>query len=112
MADLDNNEPKWMTIGDAAQYLGISRDTLRRWEKRGKIKAVRSPTNRRYYTQKQLDVIMAGKTSLDENEVSIEPKTNGKSKGKSDKASIFLIGLVSLLAAAVLGFLIQLFFFR
>lgn len=45
---------QWMSIGQAAKYLGVSRDTLRRWEKAGKIKAFRSPTNRRYYTKKQL----------------------------------------------------------
>lgn len=51
-------KPQWMSIGEAAKYLGVSRDTLRRWGKKGKIKAIRSPTNRRYYTKKQLDKLM------------------------------------------------------
>ena len=56
-----NFQTKWMSIGKAADYLGISRDTLRRWEIRKMIKAFRSPTNRRYYTKKQLDMVMINK---------------------------------------------------
>ena len=58
MADKAKGKSPWLTIGPAAKYLGVSRDTLRRWEKKGKIKAVRSPTNRRYYTEKMLDEVM------------------------------------------------------
>lgn len=54
-----STDGRWLSIGKAAKYLGVSRDTLRRWEKRGKIKSVRSPSNRRYYTQNQLDQIIA-----------------------------------------------------
>lgn len=57
-------DAQWMAIGEAAKYLGVSRDTLRRWEKRGKIKAIRSPTNRRYYTKKQLDELMGVKKEV------------------------------------------------
>lgn len=97
MSNSEKSQPKWLTIGQASKYLGISRDTLRRWEKAGKIKAVRSPTNRRYYTQKQLDEVMNGK-----GETAPEPKA-------PSKLPLALVGLVSLLAAAVLGFLIQIF---
>lgn len=41
--------------GKAAQYLNISIDTLKRWDKNGKLTAHRTKTNRRYYTQDQLD---------------------------------------------------------
>jgi len=54
------DENQLMSIGKAAKYLGISRDTLRRWEKAGKISTVRSPTNRRFYTKAQLDNIRRG----------------------------------------------------
>ena len=33
-----------------AAMIGISVKTLQRWDKEGKLKAYRSPTNRRYYT--------------------------------------------------------------
>ncbi|HUV46558.1 MAG TPA: MerR family transcriptional regulator [Candidatus Bathyarchaeia archaeon] len=49
---------KWFSIGKASRYLSISRDTLRRWEKTKEIKPFRSPTNRRFYTEKQLVNLM------------------------------------------------------
>jgi excisionase family DNA binding protein len=48
----------WMPIGEAAKYLGVSRDTLRRWEKRGKIKSYRTPGGRRRYTMYDLESAM------------------------------------------------------
>lgn len=51
-------DPKvdWLSIGEAAKYLGVSRDTLRRWEKRGKIKSYRTPGGRRRYTIYDLEL--------------------------------------------------------
>lgn len=48
----------WLTIGEAAKYLGVSKDTLRRWEKRGKIKSYRTPGGRRRYTMYDLELAM------------------------------------------------------
>lgn len=36
-----------------AELLGISVITLQRWDNAGKLKAFRTPTNRRYYTYEQ-----------------------------------------------------------
>lgn len=36
-----------MLLGDAARALGVSVDTLRRWERAGKLRTVRDPANRR-----------------------------------------------------------------
>lgn len=36
-----------------AKLLNVSVITLQRWDKAGKLKAFRTPTNRRYYTYKQ-----------------------------------------------------------
>lgn len=49
-----NSAPDWLSIGEAADLLQVSRDTLRRWEKRGKIKSYRSPTNRRMYKKTEI----------------------------------------------------------
>lgn len=38
---------KLLTIGEAAKALGISTDTLRRWEKAGKVRAERDSRGRR-----------------------------------------------------------------
>lgn len=48
----------WLTIGQAAKYLGVSKDTLRRWEKRGKMKSYRTPGGRRRYTMYDLELAM------------------------------------------------------
>ena len=36
-----------------AEMIGVSVKTLQRWDKEGKLKAYRTPTDRRYYTHKQ-----------------------------------------------------------
>ena len=36
-----------------AKMIGISVKTLQRWDRDGKLKAFRTPTDRRYYTHKQ-----------------------------------------------------------
>lgn len=84
----------WLSIGEAAKYLGISKDTLRRWEKKGKIKSVRSPSNHRYYTQNQLNQIMSDKRP----EI-IKPKP------ANNRINIVLVGLLSFAAAIILGLL-------
>lgn len=87
-----------MSIGEAAQYLGVSRDTLRRWEKKGKIKALRSPTNRRYYTKKQLDELMADK----------KEKKVGQPKRKVGKTpKLIMVGVLSFIIAVILALLLQ-----
>jgi len=36
-----------LSLGDAAQAIGVSQDTLRRWERAGKLRTVRDAANRR-----------------------------------------------------------------
>ena len=43
-----------VSIGDAAEILGVSIDTLRRWEKKGFVSAHRSPGKHRYFLKKDL----------------------------------------------------------
>src|ERR1700754_1472263 len=46
----------YLRVSDAAAYVGISAQTLRRWEQQGRIEAVRHPTNRyRYYRRADLE---------------------------------------------------------
>lgn len=95
-------KPQWMSIGKAAKYLGVSRDSLRRWEKKGKIKAIRSPSNRRYYTKKQLDEVMSGKRKSKKRKAKVSLAINNKLK-------LVIIGFLSFLAAALLAFFLQYF---
>ena len=47
---------KDINIGEAAEYLGVSIDTLRRWDKSGKLPARRSEGGHRYYSQIDLEL--------------------------------------------------------
>jgi excisionase family DNA binding protein len=50
-------EDTLVTISEAAQLLGVSVDTLRRWDKSGKLVAIRkNGTTHRYYTKQDLDL--------------------------------------------------------
>lgn len=40
-----------------ADMIGVSVLTLQRWDNKGKLKAHRTPTNRRYYTDNELDIV-------------------------------------------------------
>lgn len=51
---------KIMSIAEAANYLGVSIDSIRRWEKKGYIKSFRTPGNHRRYNKEDLDKIKNG----------------------------------------------------
>ena len=40
----------YLRISEAAEYLGVSPNTLRNWERAGKILAHRHPVNRYFYS--------------------------------------------------------------
>lgn len=50
-------EKNVMTITEAATYLGVSCDTIRRWGKKGLLKPFRTPGNHRRYNKEDLDRI-------------------------------------------------------
>ena len=52
---------KLLSIGKASEYLGISIDTLRRWEKKGKLVTLRSPGEHRYFSKDNLDAVFGSK---------------------------------------------------
>jgi len=56
-----NNQQQMLSIGEVSEYLGVSIDTLRRWEKKGKVIAYRSPGGHRYFKQKDLDNLFGRK---------------------------------------------------
>ena len=46
---------EYLTVGEAAELLGVSKDTLRRWDRAGKLKARRHPiTGYRLYLRDEL----------------------------------------------------------
>lgn len=57
------------TISEAASILGKSTETLRRWDKTGKLEALREPINNyRIYNKKQLEIFPKFNTYIGENE--------------------------------------------
>lgn len=49
----------YLRIAEAAEYLGVSPNTLRNWEKAGKVVAHRHPINGyRLFKQEGLDVLL------------------------------------------------------
>lgn len=49
----------YLTVGDAAATLGVSRATLRNWDKAGKLKPYRHPVNGyRLYHRQELEALL------------------------------------------------------
>lgn len=49
----------YLTVGEAAATLGVSRSTLRNWDKAGKLKPYRHPINSyRLYNRRELEALL------------------------------------------------------
>jgi len=56
---------KLISIGEAAELLGVSIDTLRRWDKSGRLPAIRSgPRGHRYYQERDLRLFLRDDAAL------------------------------------------------
>lgn len=54
-----NNLSDYLTISEAAEYLGVSSSTLRNWDKKGVLIAYRHPINNyRLYKKSELDKLL------------------------------------------------------
>lgn len=54
-----SNLSDYLTVGEAAATLGVSRSTLRNWDKAGKLKAYRHPMNDyRLYKRSELEALL------------------------------------------------------
>ncbi len=51
---------KTLSAGEAARALGISLDTLRRWDKQGRIRVERDSANRRIVAVKEVERLRGG----------------------------------------------------
>lgn len=71
----------YLKIGEAAAYLGVHTDTLRRWDRAGKLKARRHPVNRfRLYLRSDLDRLLGQLGVGDATKRPSKRKKTGKSK--------------------------------
>ena len=51
-------QEEYLPIGKVAKLLGVSTQTIRRWQREGKIQELRSPTNRRLYSIREVQRII------------------------------------------------------
>ena len=55
----------YLTVKDAASFLGVTPITLRRWDRKGKFKTLRHPINRyRLYKKEDLELLLARLTRV------------------------------------------------
>jgi len=55
---------EYLTVGEAAEFLGVSASTLRNWDRTGKLRSVRNPMNDyRLYRRADLEAVLAALTA-------------------------------------------------
>jgi excisionase family DNA binding protein len=53
------NEPtEWLTLGQAAKYLGVAQSTIRKWSDLGRVPAFYTPGGHRRYRRRDLDAFL------------------------------------------------------
>ena len=51
-------EPEWLTLGQAARYLGVAQSTIRKWSDSGRIRVYKTPGRHRRYRRGDLDAVL------------------------------------------------------
>jgi len=49
------SDPDWVTLGQAARYLGVAQSTIRKWSDQGRVPAFYTPGGHRRYRRLDLD---------------------------------------------------------
>src|SRR5213592_2529340 len=49
------SDPEWLTLGQAAKYLGVAQSTIRKWSDQGRVPAFYTPGGHRRYKRGDLD---------------------------------------------------------
>ena len=53
-------EPDWLTLGQAASFLGVAQSTIRKWSDDGKVPAFYTPGGHRRFRRADLEAFIAG----------------------------------------------------
>jgi excisionase family DNA binding protein len=48
----------WLTLGQAARYLGVAQSTIRKWSDSGRVRAFKTPGRHRRYRRDDLDAFL------------------------------------------------------
>ena len=77
---------EYLTVGEAAELLGVSKDTLRRWDRAGKLKARRNPvTGYRLYLPSELEEFLREVGGANKKAVAGAKRSRKLSKTRSRK---------------------------
>lgn len=52
--------PEWLTLGEAARYLGVAQSTVRKWADMGRVETFKTPGGHRRFRRDDLDRFMQG----------------------------------------------------
>ncbi len=52
-------EPDWLTLGQAAKFLGVAQSTIRKWSDQGRVPAFYTPGGHRRYRRGDLEAFLA-----------------------------------------------------
>ncbi len=53
-------EPEWLTLGQAATYVGVAQSTMRKWTDEGRVSSFKTPGGHRRYRRAELDQFLEG----------------------------------------------------
>jgi DNA repair protein RadD len=60
MTMLDEDLPRFLNVGEAAAYVGVSAASLRKWSNQGFVPVYRTPGGQRRFVRGDLDEFMRG----------------------------------------------------
>ena len=52
---LGDSQPEWLTLGQAATYVGVAQSTMRKWTDSGRVTSFKTPGGHRRYRRDDLD---------------------------------------------------------
>jgi excisionase family DNA binding protein len=53
------SDPEWLTLGQAARFLGVAQSTIRKWSDQGRVPAFYTPGGHRRFRRTDLDAFLA-----------------------------------------------------
>jgi excisionase family DNA binding protein len=53
-----SGEPEWLTLGQAAKFLGVAQSTIRKWSDQGRVPAFYTPGGHRRYRRRDLELFV------------------------------------------------------
>jgi excisionase family DNA binding protein len=57
--DSSRREPEWLTLGQAAKFLGVAQSTIRKWSDHGRVPTFYTPGGHRRYRRGDLETFLA-----------------------------------------------------